>query len=117
MSRTGSASSVSGSDAPATAPRPSSDASAIASAAPHCTTESSGTATPSTVRVVCGFTPIAWRSVVSETCRLTNCCMPSPSESTATSDATPMTMPSVERKVRNGLARSVAALTRNDIES
>ena len=61
------ASTVTGIVTPATCPAPSSDASSSASAGPHCTTESSGTEAPSTVRLVSGFTPMACRSVVSET--------------------------------------------------
>src|SRR5215204_3072795 len=40
--------------------------------------------------------------------------MPSPRESTETRAATPMMMPSVERSVRSGLARSVSKPTRSD---
>src|SRR5688500_17723774 len=43
--------------------------------------------------------------------------MPSPSESTATSDATPIVTPSVERKVRSGFSRSVARPTRRAAEA
>src|SRR5687767_10717546 len=43
--------------------------------------------------------------------------MPSPSESTATSDATPIVTPSVERKVRSGFSRSVARPTRSAVEA
>src|SRR5687767_13655663 len=40
--------------------------------------------------------------------------MPSPSDRTETSAATPMMIPSVERSVRSGFARSVSKPTRSD---
>src|SRR5688500_11405977 len=41
--------------------------------------------------------------------------MPSPSASTATSDATPMTTPSVDNAARIGFSRSDAAATRRGV--
>jgi hypothetical protein len=50
----------------------------------------------------------------SSICLRANASAPSASESTPTSDAAPMTIPSVERKVRTGLARIVSSPMRID---
>ena len=83
-----------------------------ASSAVKTGNRSRGNACPSTSSVVTGTRLRNWRSVVRSICSRTVRSMPSPTESTATSEATPMITPRVESTVRSGLAKRALTPTR-----
>src|ERR1043165_6256379 len=56
-----------------------------------------------------------WMSVVAPICWRIERSIPSPTESTDTSAAVPMTMPSVERIVRSGFVRNVSNATDSEV--